>query len=154
MLDQTTWNNVAKTTEAKELFAASVGFFGANVPVPNFDQLNAATQARYGFVFEIVERSVRFEKNGVKTNLKPWAAGAVVGITSENVGSMTYGTLAEMNHPVNNVTYTTVDDFILISNFRLNRPSLSQHTTSQALALPVIEGVDGIYLMDSLTVQA
>lgn len=154
MIDNATWTNIAKTTEAKELYAASVGYFGTSLPIPNFDQLNGAVKARYGYVFEIVERSVKFEKNGVRTTLTPWAAGACVGITSENVGSITYGTLAEMNHPVAGVTYTTVDDFILVSNYRVNEPSLAQFTSSQSLVLPVIEGVDGIYLMDSTTVQA
>lgn len=154
MLDQATWNNIAKTTEAKELFAASIGFPLTTIPTPNFDQLNAAARARYGFIFEIVDRSVRFEKNGVRTTLVPWATGAVVGITTENIGSLTWGTLAEMAHPVSGVTYTTVDDFILVSNYRVNEPSLAQFTSSQSLVLPVIDGVDGIYLMDSATVQA
>lgn len=154
MLDQTTWNNIAKTTEAKNLYASSVGYSGTASLVPNFEQLNAAVKAQFGFVFEIVNRSVRFEKNGVRTTLTPWATGAVVGITSENVGSITYGTLAEANRPVSGVTYQTVDDFILVSKFSTNRPSYAEFTNSQSLVLPVIEGVDGIYLVDSATVQA
>lgn len=154
MIDQATWNNIAKTTEAKNLYASSVGYAGSPSLVPNMTQLNAASQAQYGFTFEIVNRTVRFEKNGVRTTLAPWATGAVVGITSENIGTITYGTLAEMDHPVDNVNYTTVDDFMLVSKFRLNRPSLSEHTSSQSLVLPVIEGVDGIYLVDSTLVQA
>jgi hypothetical protein len=154
MLDQATWNNIAKTTEANQIYANSIAFYGDVLPVPNFAQLNTATQAQYGFTFEIVERSVRFEKNGVRNTLKPWATGAVVGITSENVGTITYGTLAEMDHPVAGVTYETVDDFMLVSKFRDNRPSLAEFTNSQSLVLPVIEGVDGIYLVDSTTVQA
>jgi hypothetical protein len=36
----------------------------------------------------------------------------------------------------------------------MNTPSLAEFTSSQALVLPVIDGVDSIYLMDSTTVQA
>jgi hypothetical protein len=154
MIDRPTFNQIAATTEAKNIWAASANFFGGTIPIPTLAQINQAVQDRYGYVFEIVERSVTFEKNGVRTRLTPWAAGAVVALTTEQVGTITYGTLAEMNHPVANVTYTTVDDYMLVSKFRLNRPSLSEHTSSQALVLPVIEGTDGIYLMDSTTVQA
>lgn len=154
MIDRATFNNIAKTNEARDIFAASVNFFGSNVPIPTLAQVNTATRDRWGYVFQIVERSVRVEKNGVQTALKPWAAGAVVALTTPQVGTLSWGQLAEMNHPVNNVQYTTVDDYILVSKFRLNRPSLSEHTTSQAMVLPVISNVDQIYLMDSTTVQA
>jgi Phage major capsid protein E len=154
MLDRATFNNLAKSAEAKEMYAAHAAYFGASIPVPTFSQINAAAQDRFGFQFQIVERSVRFEKNGVQTALKPWAVGAVVGLTSNQVGTLTYGTLAEVNHPVTGVTYTTVDDFILVSKYRLNRPSLAEFTSSQSLVLPVINGVDSIYLLDALTVQA
>lgn len=154
MIDRGTFANIAKTTEAKEIFAAASGFFGSNIPTPTLSQLNAAVSDRYSFVFEIVERSVTFEKNGVRQTLNPWAAGAVIGLTTNNVGTITYGTLAEANHPVSGVVYDTVDDFILVSKYRENKPSLAEFTSSQALVLPVIEGTDGIYLMDSTLVQA
>lgn len=154
LLDRATFNNIAKTTEAKDLFAASINFFGATTPTPSLSQINTAAQDKYGFQFQIVERSVTFEKNGTRTKLKPWSVGAVIGLSEAQVGTITWGTLAEMAHPVDNVSYTTVDDFILVSKFRLNRPSLSEHTTAQSLVLPVIEGVDGIYLIDSTLVQA
>lgn len=154
MIDRTTFNNIVKTTEAKELFAWSIGYVGSNLQSPTLAQINAVTQERWGFVFEIVERTTVAEKNGVRTTLTPWQTGMVVALTSNNVGSLQWSTLAEMNHPVDNVNYTTVDEFILVSRFRLNVPSLSEHTRSQALVLPVIEGVNGIYTMDSTLVQA
>ncbi len=154
LIDKVTLNRISATAEARNIVANGSGFFGASAPIPTLSQLNQATQDRYGFVFQVVDRSVRFEKNGVSTNLKPWTPGAVVGLTSNQVGTLTYGTLAEMEHPVEKVNYTTVEDFILVSKFRENRPSLAEFTNSQALVLPVIDGVDSIYLMDSLTVQA
>lgn len=154
MLDQATLNNIAKTTEAKQMFAFSIGYVGTNIPIPTLSQLNTAAQDRYGFVFQVVDRTVKFEKNGQKTNIKPWTPGAVVGLTSDQVGTLTWGTLAEMEHPVATVNYQTVEDFILVSKFRANTPSLAEFTTSQALVLPVIDGVDSIYLMDSTLVQA
>jgi hypothetical protein len=151
MMDETTFQNMAKQDEVKNLVAASINFFGANVPIPTLQQVNNATRGAFGFVIEIIERSVTFEKNGVKTKLKPWVAGKVVGRTTDQLGSITWGRLAEMNHPVDTVNYQTVEDYILVSKYRLNRPSLAEFTSSQALVLPVINGTDQIYTLDSTT---
>ncbi len=71
MLDLATFNNIAKTDQAKQMFAFSLGYTGGNVPVPTLSQLNQASVDRYGFRFQIVNRSVRFQKNGVNTTVKP-----------------------------------------------------------------------------------
>lgn len=154
MMDRATFTNMAKTTEAKEMFSWFIGFSGTASQTPTLSQIMPAVKDRYGYEIEIVERSVVFEKNGTRTTLTPWQTGMVVALTGDNVGSLQWGTLAEMTHPVAGVNYTTVDDFILVSKFRVNRPSLSEHTTSQALVIPIIEGVDNIYTMDSTSVQA
>jgi hypothetical protein len=153
MLDRTTWNNMAKTNEAKNLFAAAYGIFGASIPVPTFSQMNTVVQDRYGFVFEIVDRSVRLQKDGTNTTVKPWKTGSVVFITTDQIGSLVYARLAEQDHPVEGVNYQTVDDFILVSKFRMNRPSLAEFTNSQSRVVPVIDNPDAIYLLDS-TVDA
>jgi hypothetical protein len=151
MMDETTFQNMAKQDEVKNLVAASINFFGATIPIPTLSQVNNAVRGAFGWTIEIVDRSVTFEKNGVKTNLTPWVAGQVVGRTTDQLGSITWGRLAEMNHPVENVNYETVDDFILVSKYRMNRPSLAEFTNSQALVLPVINGVDSIYTLDTTT---
>lgn len=154
LLDQTAFNYMAATAQAKELFAFSQSFVGSNIPAPDFGQVNRFTSARYGFTFEIVNRSVRWEKNGNQTTIKPWTVGAAVFLTSEQLGSLTWARLAEQNHPVANVTYSTVDDYILVSKYRKNVPSLSEYTSSQARVVPVINNVDQIYVLDTTTVQA
>lgn len=155
MLDSATINNIAKTTQAKELYAFNTGFVGSNVPAPSLDQLNTLVSSRYGFVFEKVDRSVRYEKNGVQTIVKPWAANNVVFVPSDNVGSLYYATLAEQDYPVANVAYQSVDGgVILASKYRQNKPSLSEYTSSQARVVPVINNVDSIYLLESAVVQA
>lgn len=154
LLDSTTLNAIAATKQAKELFAFNSGFTGGNVPAPSLEQLNQLTSTRYGFVFQKVDRSIRIEKNGVQTAYKPWAAGQIVFITDDNVGSLVYGDLAEANHKVAGVEYQTADSYILVSKYRENKPSLSEITCSQAKVLPVIANVDRIYVLDTLTVQA
>jgi len=154
LLDSNTIKNIARTAQAKELYAFNAGFVGANIPTPDLNQLNQVASSRYGFVFEKVDRSVRYEKNGVQSIVKPWAAGNVVFLTSDQVGSLVYATLAEQNHPVANVTYANADGFILVSKYRLNKPSLSEYTSSQARVVPVINNVDAIYLLESTVVEA
>lgn len=149
MMDQTTFNNLAKTAEVKAIYAAAFGIFGATVPEPTLTQVNQAMTQRYGFTIEVVNRSVRVQRNGVNTAYKPWKAGSVVFLTTEDVGSYVYARLAEQDSPVAGVAYQTVEDFILVSKFRLNRPSLAEITNSQSRVVPVIDGVDSIYLLDS-----
>jgi len=152
MMDQATFLLMSSTPEVKNLWAAQNNFFGTTIPIPTLNQVNeAATKATLGWSIEIVDRSVVFEKNGVKTSLVPWATGQVIGRTTDDLGTITWGQLAEMNHPVSNVTYERADEFILVSKYRLNRPSLAEFTSSQAMVLPVINGVDAIYKLDTTT---
>jgi hypothetical protein len=156
MLDRSTFNNMAKTDQAKQLFAFSAGFVGNNIPTPSLTQLNSFTSDRYGFTFEIVTRSFRYEKNGNQTTVTPWAAGAVVFLTQEEVGTLTYAPLAESNpaHQVAGVTYNLVDDYMLLSNWGQSKPYLAQFSSIQARVVPVINNGNQIYLLNSTTLQA
>lgn len=154
MLDKTAFNNLAKTTQAKELYAFNQSFVGSNIPSPSLDQMNLFVSSRYGFVFELVDRSLRYEKNGVQTSIKPWQDGAVIFLANEKVGQLVWSELAEAAYPVAGVAYQTSDEYILVSKYRMNRPSLGEFSNSQALVCPVIGAVDQIYQLDSKTLQA
>ena len=153
MMDRFAFNNMRKTDEVKQLFAAGLGFSGASIPVPTLDQLNNSLNGNYGLTVVVVDRSIRTQKNGVNTTVKPWAEGAICFLTTLEVGTLTWGTLAEINHQSKGVTYETADEFILVSKYHKTDP-LQEFTSSQALALPVINNVDAIYLLDTKTVQA
>jgi hypothetical protein len=156
MLDRSSFNNLAKTTQAKELFAFSQNFVGGSIPAPSIGQVNTFTSDRYGFTFEIVTKSFRYEKNGVQTTVTPWATGALVFLTSEEVGTLTWATLAEMN-PNNQdkgVTYKVVDNFMLLSSWAQNKPYLAKFDSVQARVVPIINNGNQIYLLNSTTVQA
>jgi hypothetical protein len=154
LMDRTTFNNMAKTTQVKNFFAFSIGFTGTATQTPSSSKLNEALNDSFGFMIEIIDRAVRYEKNGVQTIQTPWATGQVIGITSEVLGSLVWATLAEVNHPIQGVTYAVADDYILVSKYRNNRPSLSEYTSSQARVVPVLTNVDQIYSVDTLTIQA
>ena len=57
-----------------------------------------------------------------------------------------YGTLAEETNPVAGVNYQKSGSHILVAKYSKTDP-LKEFTTAQALALPVIDGVDGIYIL-------
>lgn len=154
LMDDTAFTNLAKTTEVKNFYGFHVGFNGAATQVPTLEQLNIALKANYSFTIEIIDRTVTLEKNGVRSTLTPWATGAVVGICTESLGKLVWATLAEANHPVSGVAYETADEYILVSKFRTNKPSLAEYTTSQARVIPVLTNTDQIYLLDSTAVQA
>lgn len=157
MMDKTAYGNLIKSTQMKELYGAGAGFAGDYSKIPTLTQAQANTVLleRTGVgTIEIIDWTTRYEKNGVKTAVRPWADGAVVGLGTDQVGSLVYARLAEETHPVAGVAYQKAGNFILVSKFRENRPSLKEFTNSQARVVPVIANVDQIYLLDSKTVQA
>ena len=110
--------------------------------------------SKLNFTVTKVDRTIKTEKNGTQTNNTPWKKGMIVFVCDRQLGSLVWSRLAEMNHPVQGVNYQTVDQYLLVSKYRENRPSLREYTTSQARVVPVIANVDRIYTMDTTTVQA
>jgi hypothetical protein len=157
-MDDVTFEDFAKTTQVKEYFAFSIGFFGNSglVPTPTLEKVNAALKAdnRYKFQIIIVDRKVINEKNGQRTVVTPWSEGKVILTATQQVGVLTWARLAEQNHPVQGVSYQTVDDYILLSKYRQNRPSLAEFTTSQARVVPVICNVEQIYQINANLISA
>lgn len=154
LVDLATMTNILKTNEAKDLYALYIGNFGTTKIAPTLAKFNelVAADDTLGFTFQVIDRSVNIEKNGVRTMVKPWATGQVACITTEVVGSLTYATLAEQNHKVEGVSYENPTPYMMVSKYRLHKPSISEWTSSQARVLPVIS--ETVYLIDSLTVQA
>lgn len=152
-MDDATFKKLAATDQVRQQFAFSVGFVGGNIPIPDLASVNRVASGR-GYTIEIIKRTVTFEKDGVRLVKTPWAAGQVILMPNDNAGVLAWANLAEMISPVAGVTYQTVDDFILTSKFRTNRPALSEWTNSQARVIPVISNVDSIYRLDTTTVNA
>lgn len=119
------------------------------LPVPSRETMLEALSDEYGATFRIVDSTFKIEKpNGSRVSVKPWAEGSIVGLPGENVGRLVYGTLAEETSPVNGVNYQKSGTHILVAKYSKTDP-LEEFTTAQALALPVIDGVDGIYILHS-----
>jgi hypothetical protein len=157
-IDDNTFDNFVATQQVKEYFAFSIGFVGnaSIVPIPTLEKINAALKAdnRYKFTIHIVDRTIINEKNGVRTTVTPWSEGKVIFTTTTQVGVLVWARLAEQNHPVEGVSYQVAEEYILVSKYRQNKPSLSEYTTSQARVAPVICDVERIYSIDAKTIQA
>jgi hypothetical protein len=156
-MDDVTFDNFVATKQVREYFAWSLKFTGdtSNVPVPSIEDINAALKKdnKYKLAIHIIDRTIINEKNGVRTVVTPWSEGKVIMTSTTQVGVLAYAKLAEMNHPVEGVSYQTTDDYILVSKFRQNRPSLAEYTTSQARVVPVICNVEQIYQIDTKVIQ-
>ncbi len=154
MMNTTTFNNMVAAASFKDYFAFKVGYTGTLRTTPDLDDANKILSARYGFTIELVDRTCRKERNGIQTIVTPWADGVIIGICSEELGNVEYSFLAEEDAPVPGVAYTKANEFILLSKFRQNRPSIIETTNVQGRALPVIGNVDDIYQLNTLVLQA
>lgn len=152
--DQAWFDNFNASDQVRQQFAFLQGFVGTSIPVLDNTQANRVMSSRFNFSVTKIDRTIKTEKNGVQTNNTPWKKGTIVFVCDRQLGSLVWSRLAEMNHPVQGVNYQTVDQYLLVSKYRENRPSLREYTTSQARVVPVIANVDRIYTMDTTTVQA
>ena len=149
-LSEQYFNYARKTNEVKELVATAnnqVIISASTLPVANRQRTLDALGEEFGATFHVVNNSYKVEnKNGTQTPVKPWAQPNVVGVPSSTVGRLVYGTLAEDLNRVAGVTYQN-SGFILVSEYSHNEPSLAEFTAAQALAMPVIDDGEHIYVL-------
>lgn len=152
-MDKATFRRMAATNQAKELFAFSQSFVGSTIPTPSLPQVNAVLSDRLNMTIELIDRTMRYEKNGVQTIVRPWETGKVIAHGGGQVGILSYAPLAESKRPVAGVSYQTVENKILVKKYSVNRPSLKEFTASESRQIPVITNVDQIYSLDTLVIQ-
>ena len=144
------FNYLRKSDEGKLLaaaFANQVITGTSLLPTPSRSVFLEALADEYGATFHIVDASFKVEGHDGKTKpVKPYAEANIVGIPDMLVGRMVYGTLAEETNPVAGVNYEKAGTHILVSKYSKTDP-LEEFTAGQALAIPVIDGADSIYLL-------
>lgn len=148
MMDQSTFDNMAANDQVRQYFAFSQNFVGGSIPVPDQEQVNMMLQKRYKLTIVIVDRTIITERDGTRTVQTPWAKNKVIFLETQKVGRLIYGILAEETRQSKSATYAKAGSYILLKKWSEEEP-FSEHTSSQALALPVIDAVDSIYLLDS-----
>lgn len=146
-----------KTNEVKELVANSnnqVIISVDTLPRPGRTKTLEALRDEFGAEFHIVDGSFKWEDEaGKKQSIKPWEQPNVVGVPSLKVGRLVHGTLAEDLNRVAGVSYEK-SGFILVSQYSHNEPSLAEFTAAQALALPVIDDGNSVYVLHADEVAA
>lgn len=150
------FDELKKTRGAKELVAnynGQVFTDATNLAVPTATKFKEAFADEYnGIEFEVVDRSVIFEKNGKRTSVKPFNPQSLVFVCSDQIGALVYGRLAEQTNPVQGVKYNTIDGYKLISEYSLVEP-LREIASGQAFSAPIIEVADQLYMIDCNDVQ-
>ena len=152
MMAKAKFNQLRNSVQAKQLAAVVAGQVIVsldNLMTPSREVMLAALEDEFGAAFRVVDSSFRYEeKDGTTKNIKPWEQGNVVGMPSELVGRLVYGTLAEETRPVEQVTYAKAGTHILVAEFGETNP-LREYTTAQALCLPVIDNPQSIYVLEA-----
>lgn len=152
MISKTLLTKIRRSRWARELaadFKEQVYNDATKLPVPTQKTFIDAFENEYNFSFIVIDRSILLEKNGKDYPIKPFNPNRIVFLPNANTdGSLVWGTLAEATNPSKSVSYTTVDEYKLISRTRLTEPSLVELTKGQALVLPVIEDAESIFVLD------
>ena len=116
---------------------------------PGSTLFNESMKDNYGVEFIVTDRTVRIEKNGKETPVKPWDDNVIVFLTTDQVGALVWGELVEARRPVAGVDYAVVEEYKLIKKYSVTDPAYQELTAGEAMCLPVIEGVDAIYTLDA-----
>lgn len=147
---KSTYDALRATDEARQLvvdYKGQVIVGNATLPIPTPKSFNEAFADEFdGVTFEVVNRSIKVEKNGKRTSEKPFNPNNVILASSTQLGALVYGRVAEQTNPAPQVAYSVVDTYKLISKYSLLDP-YSEITAGQAYALPVIEDIEGLYMI-------
>lgn len=155
-LSKSTFNLLRNSQEGKVLYANFLGLRGGDVkgliagPSNKFIE---AFESEHSITLHPINRTVRIEKDGKQTAYRPFKNNVCVLTTTSTVGRLVYGMLAEDTNRVSGVTYQKVDNYILTSMYGEVDP-LSETTAGQAKAVPVVDGVDGIFLQEATAQSA
>lgn len=151
MMSKKYFDYLKNSAEGKELNASHNKILVAAVaslPTPSQSGMLEALRDEFDCEFRIVNSTFRVEINGTQTSVRPWKESNIAFLPSTKIGRLVYGMLAEESNPVAGVAYEKSADGILVAKFAHNEP-LEEMTTAQALSLPVIDGVEDIYLLQA-----
>jgi len=152
-LDKSTLDLMRRTNEAKDLYAVANGNFGETRPVPSAKNFPSFLEEELGLKVIVVNRSIKFEKDGVKKTVKAWDTGKIILHPDLIVGQLVWKKPVEADHQSKAVEYRNGDHGALISKYVTHKP-FGEWTDIQARNLPVINNVNEIFQLDTLTVQA
>lgn len=154
-MDDEALNNFYASKQVREQYAFDnkiVVTKDSTVPSLDQDKSVEVLRRKWGVNLVRVARTIKTEINGKKNSHKPWQEGMVVCTCDDNLGTLAWTNTAESTRPVAGVEYQTADEYILLSKYSKNDP-LREFTSSQAMVVPIINNVDRIYTLDTVTPQ-
>lgn len=150
MISKSRLDMLRRSAAGKLLVATNNGQTVTNIDTlgkPTRTAMLEALEAEFGATFRVVDSSFLIEgADGKRRSIKPWEQANIVGLTTDKVGRLVYGRLAEETNPVDGVAYEKSGSYILVSKFSDNEP-LQEFTTAQAFVLPVIDGGNNVYVL-------
>lgn len=155
-LDDTALQALYKNGQVRAQYAFNQGIAtnGSSViPVLDLEKIQQIFLTKWGVNLHRIARKIKTEINGVRNNHSPWATGVIAFTCDETLGNLVWTDVAEVSFPVTGCQYQSVDEYLLVSKYSTPDPQ-REFTASQAMVIPVINNVDRIYLLNSLTVQA
>lgn len=152
-MDKVTYNSFKRNAKVLEAFAGYNKIQANQIFRISRSDMDEFLAEEYSMSIIVVDKVVQVEKGGKTIPIEPWQRGMVTFTTGTQLGTLTWSELAEVDSPVKDVEYAVVDNFILTSLYRTNDP-LKENTSVQALALPVLDNVDSIFLMDTTEASA
>lgn len=153
-MDNKTFGDFAKSKQVRRNVANAQGMVITdtdNIAKPNLNQVNEALDGTWpGLTIVKVNTTITYEKNGERTRVRPFAQNTVAFLPSLEVGKLFWSILAEDWKRAKQVDYTKVEDYILVSKYHSTNP-YGEFTDVQALAVPVIDNIDEIYFLSTVS---
>lgn len=141
-----------QTTEGKQCVADYRGLVvtsKTDLVTPSRPAMVEALGSYFGVEFQVINANYKVEGlDGTVKNAESWHLPNIVAVPTEKVGRLVYGSLVEETYPVADVNYQKSGNYILVSKFSDKNP-WREYTAGQALAIPVIDGGDSIYVLQA-----
>ena len=145
-----TFNQARNSAEGKSLVAGYLGLQSIDRAVSSAN-FNAAFTDEYKVVWEVVDRSVIVEKNGVRIPTRPFADGVVSFLTSDQAGELYYAPSVEDTFPTAGVEYANVAPYITVMQYSKTDPK-REWTAAEGFAIPIVD-VEGLFILDTQEAQ-
>ena len=141
-----------RNDNVKAAFAGHLRINASQLFRVNTEEVRSYLLDEFGLNLIVIDKIVQIEKDGSRTSYDPWQSGNVTFTSGNTLGTLAYGTLIEAENPVDGISYNIVDNYILTSNWKRNDP-YAEMTSAQALAIPVLDNTEDIYIMDTNEAQ-
>ena len=156
-MDKVAWRNFRDSKQVREYVAGRdkkvyvAGLNSDSLPKSSLADINAILKEDelYGVEIRLIDFKAVCEINGQRTTVVPWKNGMVVFTRSNKIGKLWHAKVAEANHRDASTTYIELDNNVLLSKYRTSKPTLKEWTQIQARTVPVIDGAEGIYQLDT-----